>query len=414
MPSNDASLESVKFKNYRSCKRTTLDLDARVTVLIGMNGAGKTNVMQGIKLLGKLQRRFERPRADDHYLQGSQIIGEFSTKDRPDKHIDLRVDFSLRQSKSDEEPRPRRIEKWRLGDVHTIPETWVPIIAEAHFPEISAPADKIALISSGKSATKSVRLGKKVVDALDAIDSLRNTIQYYSASQFTNPSACPTHFEVDEEDGTVSLYASNKSKHGAFIQRLYRMSADNESSYDEYLSVVGRDGIRLIDSIHWERISLANASYEVRSGGKIVNQNRKRTLIVPIVSAGGRELSFDQLSEGTFRTLATIFHVMNDRSSLLLLEEPEVCVHHGLLSSVIEIIKGCAEKKQIVISTHSEAVLDAFEPEQIRLVQYEDTEGTKVDRLSEAMSARSYGALKDYLQNIGNLGEYWRLSGFSK
>jgi predicted ATPase len=91
-----------------------------------------------------------------------------------------------------------------------------------------------------------------------------------------------------------------------------------------------------------------------------------------------------------------------------LLEEPEVCVHHGLLSSILDIIKAFSRRKQIVISTHSDFVLDALAPDNVFVVRRSASKGTTVARVSEKMTVRQYQSLKKYLMESGNLGEYWR------
>ncbi len=123
-------------------------------------------------------------------------------------------------------------------------------------------------------------------------------------------------------------------------------------------------------------------------------------------------MSFNQLSEGTFRSLAMMFYIITGKSSLLLIEEPEVCVHHGLLASFVEIIKQCSRHRQVVVSTHSDYVIDKLKPENVFLVSNNALRGTVVKPISKAMSNRQYAALKTYLDTAGNLGEYWRHSGF--
>jgi predicted ATPase len=137
-------------------------------------------------------------------------------------------------------------------------------------------------------------------------------------------------------------------------------------------------------------------------------------MVIPTVHVGSAQLSFNQLSEGTLRTLALLFYVTTDKSELLLIEEPEVCVHHGLLKSVIEIIKEFGKSKQIIFSTHSEVVVDNLSPEQLLLVRRQEDSGTTVVPISKAMSNTGYAALKKYLAVTGSLGEFWRHSGFSQ
>ena len=71
--------------------------------------------------------------------------------------------------------------------------------------------------------------------------------------------------------------------------------------------------------------------YRVRSGGRVRELKREKILVIPQFAVGRNVLSPSQLSEGTFKTITLLFYVMTERSSALLIEEPEVCVHHDLL-----------------------------------------------------------------------------------
>jgi len=123
-------------------------------------------------------------------------------------------------------------------------------------------------------------------------------------------------------------------------------------------------------------------------------------------------LSPNQLSEGTFKTLALLFHVITEDSTLLLIEEPEVCVHHGLLASILELVKSYSSQKQMILSTHSDYVLDRVKPENVYRVTHGAEEGTVVRHIRKTMTVREFAALRQYLETEGNLGEYWREGGF--
>ena len=47
-------IESFDVSGYRSCVRTHVDLNVDLSALIGINGSGKTNVLQSLLLLKKL------------------------------------------------------------------------------------------------------------------------------------------------------------------------------------------------------------------------------------------------------------------------------------------------------------------------------------------------------------------------
>jgi predicted ATPase len=102
---------------------------------------------------------------------------------------------------------------------------------------------------------------------------------------------------------------------------------------------------------------------------------------------------------------------MTDNSTALLIEEPEVCVHHGLLSSILELIKSFSKRKQMILSTHSDYVLDHVSPENVYKVSSEPLAGTVVSHITKSMTAKELLALRDYLEREGNLGEYWREGG---
>lgn len=67
---------------------------------------------------------------------------------------------------------------------------------------------------------------------------------------------------------------------------------------------------------------------------------------------------------------------------------------------------------QIIISTHSDFVLDKLEPENVVLVDKNRNKGTIAKSLFKTLSKNEFQALKDYLENSGNLGEYWKEGGF--
>jgi predicted ATPase len=125
----------------------------------------------------------------------------------------------------------------------------------------------------------------------------------------------------------------------------------------------------------------------------------------------GTQLTFNQLSEGTLKTLALLFYLTTSNAGLLLIEEPEIGIHHGLLTRVVEAIQSVATRKQIICSTHSDFVLDALKPSDVFVVQNSSGRGTVVNRVPESMSSQRFAALRNYLEAEGNLGEYWKHGG---
>jgi len=192
---------------------------------------------------------------------------------------------------------------------------------------------------------------------------------------------------------------------------MYKLRATNRTRYDSFVSVVNRHGLGLVDEIYWKRVKVSSSKVEVQTGGRIQRIRRQRLLIVPSAKVGADRLSFNQLSEGTFRTVALVFYLITDQSTLLLLEEPEVCVHQGLLRSIIELIRAQSRQRQIVFSTHSDFVLDHIDLREVFMVSRTAERGTTVRSLATETTAKTLGILRKYLQTEGNLGDFWRQGG---
>jgi ABC-type multidrug transport system ATPase subunit len=405
-------LADFRLRAYRSCKSTTFSPDSRITALIGSNGSGKTNVLQGLMLLGGSQRRYRREEEDVFKLE-SQVSATFVVNKKP---VQFRASIVYRPTERNRDQILSSQEEWNFREI-TGKDEWqkLPPSEIMFYSRVGVLQHR--RISYLNHADKGVtsELSKKTTALMDAIDDFRHRTVYYSASQFTNPALCPPSFEIDEDGDLYDQGASEgwSREHLQFIHQLYRMYKNQQPLYSTYLSLVDGRGVGLIEKLQWKETKYSTKAYEVTAGGKVITRKRSRLLIIPTVYIGDSHLSFAQLSEGTFRTLAILFYVITDSSRLLLIEEPEVCIHHGLLTSVVDIIREFAREKQIIFSTHSESILDKLEPDNVRLVTKGDS-GTVVGTISKVMSARQYQALKKYLETEGSLGEYWRHSGFGQ
>jgi predicted ATPase len=130
--------------------------------------------------------------------------------------------------------------------------------------------------------------------------------------------------------------------------------------------------------------------------------------VIPEIKISNSTLSPSQLSEGTFKTLGMLFYLMTGKGSVILLEEPEVCVHHGLLASIIELLKSYSKTKQVIFSTHSDYILDSLDTDSVFRVKKDPSAGTSVLPLKKSLSKEDVSALRNFLATEGSLGEFWR------
>lgn len=421
-------LEKIHINNYRSCKHSVITLNEKLSALIGVNGSGKSNFLNGITLINKVLRSSRRYFSEEYLQSVCKIKCTFNLSGKR-IYYDVLIHHTTTDKNVDEVT--HTTEKWNFKDF-TKKDRWISFPLEAF-----SDSTQLSLFPDAGEGTEiefARRMRRYRVDfeSLDKIDfgkiaplmeqvtQFIGGMTYYSASQFTDPSKSPTYFEIESEGGVTrkdALYRRSRpfrGEHIQFMQDLYLTFENNKAKFQEFMSIIGKHGIGLIDDIKYKRVTAPSRDIKVYTGGKFVKREATKYLIIPTFVLRGTKLSPNQLSEGTFKTLAVIFYLITDQSRFLLLEEPEVCVHHGLLASTLQLIKDFSNEKQIIISTHSDFILDGLAPENVFLVKMDMAKGTVIKHIPKSMSVREYKALKDYLESDGNLGEYWRHAGFEK
>lgn len=398
----------INIKNYRSCVDTKFAPAKTLSVLIGPNGSGKTNVLSAIRLLQTLcvarSRRF----------QGQPLNGPV---------CELRTEFDVDGVAITHVARMNIVTNDKnLDDILACKEYWLIPGESSRRKKIAVPSSLLYEIVQEKSGIPDgdMRRGishlfefvgrwgvdQRAFATLERVIRFVSRITYYIASQFTNPASCPISFEV-ESDASRRLGISIAG-HKKFLFDVYKEYREKSEKYHLFMSLVGPGGMKLIESLGFEEIKTSSSNYSVITGAKVVMRDKTNLLVVPSFEISGNTLSPSQLSEGTFKTLALVFYLVSDESSLLMIEEPEVCVHHGLLQSIVELISDYSKEKQIFVSTHSDSVLDTVEIDSVFKVSRSRESGSVVTSIRRGMKGRELAALRHYLANDGSLGEYWK------
>lgn len=121
--------------------------------------------------------------------------------------------------------------------------------------------------------------------------------------------------------------------------------------------------------------------------------------VLLIVREGKIELNPPSLPDGFYKTLI-ILTALELKSSMLLIDEVENTLHPKALELLIDEIK--ASKVQTVLTTHSPAMVDLAEPEDLILVERDPDEGSKFRRIEDAEE------VKRFLREKGiTLSERW-------
>lgn len=109
------------------------------------------------------------------------------------------------------------------------------------------------------------------------------------------------------------------------------------------------------------------------------------------------------LSDGTLRFICLTTLLLQPVALLpdtVLIDEPELGLHPFAINLLAEMLKKVSERKQVIVSTQSVELLNAFQPEDVVVVQREQ-DASVFKRLDEA-------ELADWLADDYGLGELWK------
>ncbi|MDP2882588.1 MAG: AAA family ATPase [Azonexus sp.] len=114
--------------------------------------------------------------------------------------------------------------------------------------------------------------------------------------------------------------------------------------------------------------------------------------------ASGEAHLFDpsQISDGTLRILGILLALyQNPHPSLMVIEEPEQTVNPALLALLADAFQEVSERTQLLITSHSPHLIDCFEPENIQVVTMQNGE-TRVSPIR----ASQREAVKEHLLSL--------------
>ena len=128
-------------------------------------------------------------------------------------------------------------------------------------------------------------------------------------------------------------------------------------------------------------------------GGTVQIFIRETGLIQPIPAT--------RLSDGTLHYLFLMALLLDPTPPpLICIEEPEIGLHPDIMPTIAEMLIEASRRTQIIVTTHSDALVSALNPESV-LVCERDDKGSHLCRLDPVQ-------LKKWLENY-SLGELWSM-----
>lgn len=368
-------LKKVRIKNFLSCQDTEFDLD-QITVLIGRNGAGKSNILKV-----------------PFWLSWSISLGNGDFFISLNKETEITLEFLINNNEFKYNIfRKEGLESKEI--LYIYKNEWVKIVERDADKAIYYEEKAIKFNVNGNiPVIKSIVTFfsvEKIDTSIKDLYNYLNGINYYTLEN------------IDRKDRAVIIASDYKQwlstkntkslTDSPAMMRLLDSWLQDKELFNEISEIIGKNGLNLIDKIIISDNFINTTKYNPEHHWYFIE-----------FSVSNARVYYHQLSYGTQRVLMILLALLYDKSTTLLIEQPEDGIHIGLLRKVLSICFTYADfyKKQLIITTHSPNVIDMFHAENIRLVKMTEA-GTKVNKLDDELLA----ILPDYLENEGVLSDF--------
>lgn len=356
-------LRRVILNGFKSIK--TMDLELRsLNVLIGANGAGKSNLVSFFKMLNEMMAG----RLQQHIgtTGRAQSLLHFGPKVTP--QMEARLEFEVENG----------LDTYTLRLFYAAGDTLVFADESLSFLQTGYLRPQLVPLGSGHAET---RIGQEADKGNKTARVFRNLLNQCRVYHFhdTSPTARVRQYCYIGDSRWLMPDAGNLA---AFLLRLRE-----ENSGTAYQRIVTT--IRLIAPFFDD--------FDLEPTGP-----NQKDIILNWRDKGSDEVfGPHQLSDGTLRAMCLVTLLMqpeNELPDLIIVDEPELGLHPYALNVVAALFKKASHYTQVLISTQSSSFLDSFDPEDVVLVNREGKES----QFTRPDAAKLQAWLDEY-----SLGEVW-------
>lgn len=352
-------------------------------ILIGPNGSGKSNLMEALALLKAAPTNLPEPVKEMGGVREWLWKGNSSTKEAI-------VEVIINNPHGKQPVRHGLVVADHGGRFEVVDE-WVE--NEKAYPGKSAPFF-FYRFQRGNPVLKDISVKERSIK--------RENVKPEQSilSQIRDPEKYPTLSELQDQYERIHLYRNWSFGPGAPLRREQSTHGRSDFLSDggENLALVlskirNRIKPELLDSLHKLYEGIDDISFSIDGGN----------VLLFLVERGGREIPATRLSDGTLRYLCLLAILLHpEPPPLVAIEEPELGLHPDLIPHVADLLRQASERTQLVVTTHSRTLVDAFTDEAASIVVCGKEGGeSRFERL-DAMRLSAW--LEQY-----SLGELWSM-----
>ena len=398
------TLQKVTLKNFRTCQNVELTDLGHLTVLMGRNGVGKTNILQGIEWLAQTASASKAVDTDPFSIgifsiSANPFLGQISFSVNGTSYrytlklnyssggiIASAIDGGVVQTANLEEHLERQVVsgKWRNVLERKDKSVWGAdgdLLAEIH------PA--IPMLS----AIISLKPYEYTKEDILAVQNYLRGVKYYPFDEVANPSNEKLIGIVPQTEYKkwLAQVGDSISLDDSVVMRLLHMYLDRRNDFDELKELLGFNGLGILSSIEvTDGLFTFDTYYFIR----FQPGNGWEDVGLP-------SFAYEKLSSGTRRIIRILVSFFYDRNSVFLFEQPEDAIHPGLLRKLIDLLRGYNDKGQLIMTSHSSDLFNVLKPEEVRLVTMQG--GATAIR---ALSEKELDSAKRYINEEGSLSDF--------
>lgn len=372
-------LEELWIENFRSLKEFHIKFNPTITLIVGENDSGKTSLIDCLKVL------FENSRveADDFYY-GTELINLRAKVDGKIYRIQINKENMIRKIEwlAEEVIVRQTLDDIRNGTIHEEPEL-----------KVTATEYGIVVRANSRQETISANLISKLEGLLETI------VEGFVNIEIKSLPIQSTHFLDGKHFESISsffteLFFKDKQK------EIWDERINDESTIKEFISdtmitysrslitEIEQNGIK--DKLIEYLPGLTGIGLKAEFEPKDLNINVSVQML-----ENGNEINVNKRGDGTKRriTMALLEYksiIGGEAPILNVFDEPDTHLHVKAQKDFINTIsKMVLNGTQIIVTTHSPFIINAFPPKNIQLLKM-DTGETKICCLDNEVQIEKY------------------------
>lgn len=406
-------LQNVAVKGFRSLRNFEMELKPGLNILVGPNGAGKTNIILFFDFL----RNLTSASLSDAVGQAGGIAQVFAKRgknsfsetisislegvvevDENQYSYSLTLELNFSQSRQDVVFGRQEFKVSQVGQATRRSSVFMHVIYEPQSEPNSGGVRVIKFPDPERGGRSWVREELRRLDMrkffsatciisflMHADEVISTVAQDFSGRFILN--VVPSHVKKPEDstrepginsDGSglsATLYAIKKKRPIVGNRAFNPFMRASQTRSPEWNGVM--DLVRVaVPSI--QDIDVENDPFDNLLRCRVTVGRGSKSSVVPLGA----------LSDGTVKWMSLVVRLLTSREALLL-EEPENYLHPLMQREIVRLLRDSVGSSSfMMLSTHSETLLNAVRPEELIVVGYENG-GTKARRVSNAADVES-------------------------